>query len=108
MKKWKLIPVCLLTLALLSGCGRSTLLDLNGVETDPLRAVNGATTGLGASLSVSVGDVGLFYSQGNLLKFYDTEAREEYVLCARANCTHTSEKCPAYFTNVIKLVTLSM
>ena len=101
MKKWKLISVCLLTLALLSGCGRSTLLDLNGVETDPLRAVNGATTGLGASLSVSVGDFGLFYSQGNLLKFYDTEAREEYVLCARANCTHTSEKCPAYFTQSV-------
>lgn len=100
-RKLKTFILVIMAAILLTGCGEATLLDLSEVQTDPRRAVNGSSTGLGASLTVSVGDVGLFYSQGNLLKFYDTEAGEEYVLCARANCTHASEKCPVYFSQSV-------
>lgn len=100
-RKSKMLILVIMASILLTGCGKATLLDLSEVQTDPRRAVNGSSTGLGASLTVSVGDVGLFYSQGNLLNFYDTDAKEDYVLCAQANCSHASEKCSAYFTQSV-------
>lgn len=48
-------------------------------------------------LNVSLGDNGLYYSKGSLLRYYDMEKKQDYVLCGKANCTHLSETCCAFF-----------
>lgn len=94
-KKTKLLLLLAVVLLFLTGCGKSTTLDLSGVDCDPDRYAYGSSAGY----NVSVGDVGLFYTNemGEQIRFYDLEAKQSYVLCSRANCTHMTSKCPAYF-----------
>lgn len=93
-KKWKTL-LCVFLMVILSGCSinQSSVLNLLEVKTDPSRVVWGASEGGDPSL----GDAGLFYIEDCLLKFYDLDLNESYVLCGKANCRHNSEKCSAYF-----------
>lgn len=90
-----LAVVLVLVLLAIVRCGRSKTLDLSGVDADPNRYAYGSS----ADYNVSVGDVGLFYTKamGEQIRFYDLDAKQSYVLCSRANCTHMTDKCPAYF-----------
>ena len=93
----KRIFAVMLILVLLTGCGKAALLDLSEIRTDPGRVVWGASEGGDPSL----GDVGLFYIEDCLLKFYDLDLKESYVLCGKPNCRHNTEKCNAYFSRDI-------
>lgn len=94
----KVKKMCILggMLLLLSGCGKSSQgLDLMGTQTDSDRLIFGSFEGH----NVSLGDAGLFYSKENLLRYYDMEKQEGFILCGRVNCAHNSEKCSAYFSS---------
>lgn len=85
-----------LIMSLLAGCEDSingTLLDLTDIKTNPSRIIHGAQEDIDASL----GDIGLFYSENCLLKYFDFTTEQAYILCSNANCTHKSEECSAYF-----------
>ena len=87
------LSVLLVLCLLLGGCASGGTLDLSQSASDPDRFVWGSLS----DIDVSLGDVGLFYPSGSTLRYYDMEARQEYILCSRPNCMHMSDKCPAYF-----------
>lgn len=93
--KQKLMCVILAisAVAMLTGCTPGGGLDLSQTEANPNRFVWGSLS----DIDVSLGDVGLFYPSGSTLRYYDMEAKQEYILCSRPNCRHMSDDCPAYF-----------
>ena len=92
LKRMQHILCIVLIFFCISGCGSGTSLDLSGTLNDPSRFVWGSN-----ETTASLGDVGLFYVDGKLLRFYDMEAQQSFVLCSRANCMHNSDSCAAYF-----------
>ncbi|WP_207706922.1 hypothetical protein [Alkalibaculum sporogenes] len=56
----------------------------------------------------SVGEYGLFYHKNNKLQYYDLEAKESYVLCSKANCSHSDASCGAWYKNMDDATGLAM
>jgi hypothetical protein len=56
--------------------------------------------GAATEYDVSFGTSGFFYADENVICYYDPEAKQSYVLCGKANCSHDAESadsCNAYF-----------
>ncbi|MPW24523.1 hypothetical protein GC105_01785 [Alkalibaculum sp. M08DMB] len=56
----------------------------------------------------SVSEYGLFYHKNNKLQYYDLEAKESYVLCSKANCSHSDASCGAWYKNMDDATGLAM
>ncbi len=94
MKKSNVFFAWCVIVLVLAGCGSpGSVIDLSGVKTNSQRFVWGSNSDITASL----GESALFYMKDCLICYYDLEEEEEYILCGKANCRHTSTECSAYF-----------
>lgn len=95
MKRKITAVLLLLSLLLLSGCGKT-------VSSETIEAEESSNLVFGASEShetYSVSSSGIMYGSGNLIRYCDLETGESYILCDKSNCTHSSENCSAWYEN---------
>ncbi len=91
MKKIQWIFVLLFVLFYLTGCTNGIGLELSE-QHDPQRFIWGGT-----DWNASIGEAGWFFVEGEQICFYDPNEKKDYILCSKANCSHDSDSCGAYF-----------
>ncbi|MGI6659064.1 MAG: hypothetical protein ACOX4N_06640 [Dethiobacteraceae bacterium] len=113
MKNLQFRGFCLIILLMIiattiSACGQprpisESSLDLNISFSDDV--VFGAGS---FGFTYSVCEHGLFYHKDNKLQYYDFAAKEKYILCDKANCSHANASCSAWYENVHDATGLAM
>lgn len=102
-KKWWLMIVLgivgIFAICLLKSCNRTiTEYDKNSTQSfaHPLVYVKGVSSKIGTQEFCTT-EAGLFYANGNLLRFFDLEEKKRYILCTETVCSHNSSSCPAWY-----------
>lgn len=95
MIKKGIITFWIITALLLYGCRHEESLR-KGFQPE-LNSEQEVILGSNEGLDVSFGADGFFYSEDSLVRYYDTDTGQSYVICSRANCHHNSDECLAYF-----------
>lgn len=96
---YALLFMCCTFFVILSGCGAKQVASDTIQSNDTDKPVLGVSE---SELTYCVTEHGMLYPSGHLIRYYDFETDQPYILCDKANCSHGNEQCSAWYDELSK------